>query len=225
MDHHSNQHALAGSHGPEDLAAEVLIGRIVDGEALPVDRVRFEDLATANPMLWKLLALRQQDAAALTLKFEDQTAGIEHIELPALSSATGRISRAPWWLTITGWAAVLVVAVLWGMQHAGDVHERNALKAAIENDPFKAFTPDDHLRLYKSAPFVMGEWPPTLLASEKLPDGRTFIRMLRRIEETAYIDADKTAPVGPDGRLTMPPDEIRSRQGQSPGEDSVAKPN
>jgi len=62
-------------------------------------------------------------------------------------------------------------------------------------DPTKVVSPDDYLRLYKSAPFVMGEWPPTLLASEKLSDGRTFIRMLRRIEETHYLDADKPVPV------------------------------
>jgi hypothetical protein len=86
-------------------------------------------------------------------------------------------------------------------------------------------SPDDYLRIYKSAPFVMGEWPPTLLASEKLPDGRTFIRMLRRIEETAYLAADKPVPVEADGRLTVPPDEIRSQQDQSDEERDPIKPN
>jgi len=225
MDRHPNQHALAGSHGPEDLTAEILIGRIVDGEALPVDRARFDDLASANLVLWKMLALRQQDAAALTTRFERQTASVEKIELPQRSLAFNRTGRSPWLLAVSGWAAVIVVAVLWGMQHAANLRERDARRTTDTFDPTKVVSPDDYLRLYKSAPFVMGEWPPTLLASEKLSDGRTFIRMLRRIEETHYLDADKPVPVEADGRLTIPPDEIRGQQNNSDDQRSSIKPN
>lgn len=225
MDRHPNQHALAGSHGPEDLTAEILIGRIVDGEALPVDRARFDDLAAANPSLWKLLALRQQDAAALARRFDQQTADVEHIELPAVAAPHHRGLRLPWWLAVSGWAAVIVVAALWSVQHAVDTHQRDARRASDAFDPTKVVSPDEYLRLYKTAPFVMGEWAPTLLASEKLPDGRTFIRMLRRIEETAYIEADQPMPVGSDGRLTAPPEAIRGPQKPSTGEGSSVKPN
>src|SRR5262245_51264896 len=102
MDRHVNQHTLEGAHGPEDLTAEVLIGRIVDGEALAADRARFEELAAVNPGLWKLLALRHQDDAVLAARFERETAGVERIDLPASPQPASRALRAPWWLAITG---------------------------------------------------------------------------------------------------------------------------
>src|SRR5439155_5314149 len=88
-----------------DLAIEVLLGRIVDGEAQPEDRARFEELSAVQPSLWRALAKRQEEMAALAARFEQQTRGVERINLPESERSTTRL-RLPWLVALTGWAAV-----------------------------------------------------------------------------------------------------------------------
>ena len=53
---------------PDDaVEADVLIGRIIDLEATAEDQQRFEQLAIADPSLWRALATRQQDMAVSCL--------------------------------------------------------------------------------------------------------------------------------------------------------------
>ena len=46
--------------------ADILIGRVVDGEADEQDLADFERLAADDPRLWRAVALRQQDMASLS---------------------------------------------------------------------------------------------------------------------------------------------------------------
>lgn len=228
MERNSNPNAQReepGSNGPMELTADILIGRIIDGEASAEDRAQFEELAAINSALWKSLAVRQQDMASLILRFDEETRGIDRIELPQPQSQ-GRSLRMPWLVAFTGWAAMFIVAILWGMQHASDLRERDQLVRSLPaNSSSEVLTPEDHLRAYLHAPFVVGEWEPTLLRSEPASNGRTLIRMLRRIEETAYIDANQELPISTDGRLTKPPAQIRREQDSSAKTAPQASPN
>jgi hypothetical protein len=49
--------------------------------------------------------------------------------------------------------------------------------------------------------------------------------MLRRIEETAYIDANQELPISTDGRLTKPPAQIRREQDSGAKTAPTASPN
>ena len=196
---------------PDDFTTEILVGRIVDGEAKPEDRARFDELAAVNPSLWRALAMRQQDMAALTSRFEQMTRIVNAINLPESERSTTRL-RLPWLVALTGWAAVLIVAVLWGLQAASASHQRGRILPA-NRDPC-TMSPDDHLREYLRAPFISGELPPTLVYSERLPDGRTMLRILRRIEEIAYVNGDPKTLVDKDGHLIKPPVELRSEGGE-----------
>jgi hypothetical protein len=202
-------HAHISQPPPDDLAADILIGRLVDGEADHDDRTRFDEMASINSSLWKRLALRQQDAAALTARFEEQTQSVDSVELPAVSRfSTLRIS---WPIAFTGWAALLVLAILWGVQRA---HESRTLSRVTQVvNPADSLTPEEHLRAYLNAPYVSGELPPTLLQSERLNDGRTMIRILRRVEEIAFVNTDPETLVDENGHLVKKPAEFHHDEG------------
>jgi hypothetical protein len=55
-------------------------------------------------------------------------------------------------------------------------------------------TPEEHLREYLRAPYVLNEMPPTLLSTEDLPDGRLAVSFLRRIVEVRYVDSPEDLP-------------------------------
>ncbi|MCH8315374.1 MAG: hypothetical protein IIA64_05325, partial [Planctomycetes bacterium] len=71
---------------PDDaVEADVLIGRIIDLEATAEDQQRFEQLATADPSLWRALATRQQDMAVLAERVTEETSSANGVELPVVS--------------------------------------------------------------------------------------------------------------------------------------------
>jgi hypothetical protein len=210
-----------GNARDEESAIEILIGRIVDGEATTVDRTRFENLAMIDPLLWKRLAIRQQEMAAIVAGVHNHTNFAEQFDVPGSAPGVRLLSpRIPrvWILAISGWAALIALVVYWGM-HASTAGSRptgRGIPAA--NVPAASMSFDDHLREYMHAPFVHGELPPSLLAAEKQPDGRTMIRILRRIEEIAYLEADEPLPVDTNKNLTKPPAELR---GNGPSHDGL----
>src|SRR5688572_21853643 len=110
---------------------DVLIGRIVDGEASPAQRQHFESLASVDSALWRRLALRQQDMAMLAVHVEPALNAAEKIELPV--AAAGGVAgpaadastdpaaaplllsaaKGPWWMAVSGWAALIALATAW----------------------------------------------------------------------------------------------------------------
>jgi hypothetical protein len=214
MDRNSTQHAQ--SNRDDDLNAEVLIGRIVDGEASPHDTEQFEKLAAIDHSLWRRLALRQQDMAALVVGVEHSTEFAERHDLaivaPHNPSILNRSIRPSWLLAFTGWAALLAVGVVWAAQAVNDARSKARLANTLPvlGQPCD-MTPDDHLREYLNAPFVQGEMPTTLLSVEVLPDGRKALHVLRRIEEIVYIKGNEPLPVDPgnDKKINKPLTELR----------------
>ncbi len=200
--------------GVED---DVLIGRIVDGEATPRDRSRFEHLAASNESLWRTLALRQIDMATLTERLAQHTDSAEYVDVLPGGRDRGRLN---WTLIASGWAAVIVVAVVWatnaGNGGHGDLAPGRPLPAGGAQSTVAPLTPDEHLKKYLAASFVLGELDPILLETQQLGDGRHRIRFVRRIEEYADVDLLPRDLADDTGRLTIDPADLR---GKPPSDD------
>ena len=225
MNQPTNDNLRDDSAGPSEI--DVLIGRIVDGEASTTQRQRFESLAAHDGSLWRRLALRHQDMAMLATHVEPTLNAAEKVELPlvigdspviaSLADGSAKANdRAWWWLTASGWAAMLAIATVWGSsllisqrQMNDGVNARSMDARAVNN------TPEQHLEQYMHAPYVLGDMPPTLLQVEDLPDGRLAVSYLRRIVEVKYYDKAEDIPLDADGNLSSEPRELR-RSHESP---------
>jgi hypothetical protein len=205
-------------HSTEAPPLDVLIGRIIDGEATLAQRQRFESMAAADPALWRVLALRQQDMSMLAAHVEPQLNAAEKVELPvgvidqieSSAAETGsRRLRVPWGIAISGWAAMMALAVLWSFSDQWLRHTDQQAGSRTASHQPETLTPDEHLREYKRAPFVLNEMPPTLLGIEQLRDGRYAVSYLRRIVEVAYFDSASEIPLNADGNLPDSPDVLR----------------
>lgn len=195
--------------------ADILIGRLVDGEADEQDRADFEQLADSEPRLWRDVALRQQDMFALTDEIDRELAAAVAMELPDYA-AQNRGLR--WAVAITGWAAVLVVVIIWSFMagQQGITAPATGARPVVHPPAISGadgLTADEHLALYLQGQFVMGELDPILLETEELPDGWTAYSYLRRIEEYVILPPDHPLPVDDKGRFVTDPAELRAAAG------------
>ncbi len=179
---------------PDDaVEADVLIGRIIDLEASGEDQQRFEQLATADPSLWRALATRQQDMAVLAERVTEEISSANGVELPVVSPRR----HVPWALAYSGWAAVLVIAAVW------------AILPGQEPIPLGVQTADEHFEEYRQAPFVQAELDPILLDWERIDDEWIRIFIMRRIEEEIVTRRPLEELRGENDKLTVSPVELR----------------
>jgi anti-sigma factor RsiW len=193
-----------------DLHTDILISKLVDGEATDEERQRFDHLAAAEPTLWRLLALRQQDMSVLAEEVRNATATIERTDLPQ-SRAWIVPARLSWPLVFSGWAAVIVLAVSWAVVSlAGARAPRAGIEASAPAAP--RMTAEEHLEAYLRAPYVLGDMQPVVMEVEELSDGRVAVHFVRRIEEVAFLDPSVDLPVDEDGELTRDPRTLRQSE-------------
>ena len=192
--------------------ADLLISRIIDGEAGGDDRRRFEHLAASEPTLWRQLALRQQDTVLLAEQVERVTAGAVRTELRAPWLFPSRLG---WTMALSGWAAVLIVALSWAMITLAR-QSTGGLEPTIVYQPngLPQLTSEEHLERYLSAPYVLGPLSPVVTEAEELSDGRVALRFIRRIEEVAFLDPRAELPVDETGELTSDPARLRRSEPQ-----------
>ena len=179
---------------PDDaVEADVLIGRIIDLEATGEDQQRFEQLAAADPSLWRALATRQQDMAVLAERVTEETSSANGVELPVVSPRR----HVPWALAYTGWAAVLLIGAVW------------AILPSQPPIPLGVQTADEHFEEYLEAPFVQVELDPIFMDWERIDDEWIRIYIMRRIEETIVTRRPLEELRDEDGKLTVSPAELR----------------
>ena len=184
-----------GTNDPET-ESDLLITRIIDGEAAEEDRDRFNELSAMDPTLWRRMALRQQDMHALTDDVALATRAAVRVDVPRRWFAPGRLT---WPLAMSGWAAMFILAATWW--------------ALLPQDD-SATTPLSHEQAfsrYLSAPYVLGDLKPEVLEVEPMVDGRVALRFVRRIEEIAFVD-EKTLPLDSDGALTKDLGRLRASE-------------
>ena len=187
--------------------ADILIGRIVDGEGDEQDLADFERLAADDPRLWRAVALRQQDMASLSDEIDQEIAMATTLELPDFIVPR----RTPRWaVALTGWAAVLVMAVVWVAMSQPTRLENLPPAQPIHVDPTDKLTFEQHMQQYLLAPYVMGELDPIVFRVEELPDGRQAIHYVRRIEAFEFLEAEEELPVNEKGHLTIEPSELHA---------------
>jgi hypothetical protein len=193
-----------------EVESDTLIGRIIDQEATSGDCETFERMASVEPILWRSLALRHLDMAMLSDRVGEHTDAAERVDI-----------RSPWLrrpavnllVTLSGWAAVLVVGVWWAAVVAGR-GESGTMSAPVQSvaEPpiaVERLTAHEHYDKYLEADFVLGELDPILLETEPLPDGRYRLRFIRRIEEYVVIDAPATGGVDDEIGPSIDPAELR----------------
>lgn len=210
-------------------AAERLITRIVDGEASEAERAEFERQADREPSLWRALAEHQQSAGLLQRGFNDALAAAKRVELPlhpgdGAPQARGEHARLrgrwPWMAAGLGWAAAVVLAVLWTVTGPAN-DESDAGLTPVDLPPIDQLGYDRALHQYLDAPWVRGQMQPILLEVEPLPDGTKRVWIMRRIEEYVDVPADAQVPVNERNELTEEPAALRGAS-ERPHEDADA---
>ncbi len=195
----------------QELEAERLIDRIVDSEASSEDRARVELLADRESLLWRTLALRQQEMAVLAESVAQRIEGAEQIDL---SPGHGR-RRINLSVTLSGWAAVVILGLWWALLGGGggegDRGLDGLLPAADSGAGALALTAEEYYRKYleegRREGLVIGELDPILLQTEPMSDGRHRIRFVRRIEEYAVVESPPAV-----GEKTVTPNATEGRQ-------------
>lgn len=95
----------------EPTREDILIGRVVDGEATPSDWGELEHMSKADAGLWQRLAQSQRAHARLERAVEDEIAVSELVELPEPVSVIASF-RSRWQLW-GGWAVAAALALAW----------------------------------------------------------------------------------------------------------------
>ncbi len=190
---------------PED--PQTLIGRIMDHEATSEELDRFEQLAGDAAPLWRALALRQLDMGLLGDRVRQVTEAAVRVEV---APVVGRRNLA---VTLSGWAAVLLLASWWAI--IAGMGDGVARRRPLQPDPVAGsatqapLTPDEHLRHYLAADFVIGELDPVVTETEPLANGRHRVYFMRRIAVYVDIDTPPDAVFDDPGRLRILPADQR----------------
>lgn len=95
----------------EPTREDILIGRVVDGEATPSDWGELEHMSKADAGLWQRLAQSQRAHARLERAVEDEIAVSELVELPEPVSVIASFRSR--WQVWGGWAVAAGLALAW----------------------------------------------------------------------------------------------------------------
>lgn len=157
---------------------DILISRVIDGEATPEDWTAFKALAAREPDIWRDLAETQQDHAELSAAVESAIAVADEIEAPIEVHFSDRLSEK---LRLVGrwggWAAAAALVAIWAS--GGLVFTPGSGQQAGLSGTFGA-TPEQTLNQYLKQGYETGRVvAPTYsrVINDVLldPDGRGYI--------------------------------------------------
>jgi hypothetical protein len=122
----------------------ILLNRLVDGEASPAEWNEFHALAASEPALWRELAQMQREQAILTRGMEMALEAAERTELPLAQPARGT-HPAAW----AGWAVAAILAISWSIGLRGLVGDGRVVQSTGEQAAGLSFaSPDEALNAY-----------------------------------------------------------------------------
>jgi hypothetical protein len=216
MNHHDT---TPGSPAPTD--ADILITRIIDGEASPEDWAAFKALAARQPEVWRDLAECQQDHADLSAAVSAAWRIADSIDLPVEEARSAQLSRrvrgAMAW---GGWAMAAAVALAFTTQRpAGNSAEPMTAGPTLGPGVIPVSTPeqayDAYLELGRQEELVLEEVPTRILVETRaLDDGTVEVRYLRQILERVTVpslyefgqdEAGRPVPIRVRGRVVESP--------------------
>jgi anti-sigma factor RsiW len=185
---------------------DVLISRVVDGEASDADWRELESLAAEDGAVMRRLAEAQSQEAALREAMAGELARAEAVELPERHAATVYQfrSRLQGW---TGWAAAAAVALAWAtaggaLRGGGETNVAGASWGAPASTE-EAFERYQLMGLAEGR--VLGELPLVMLRAEQREDGQTDVTYLRRVLERKTVTGVYEPGVDADGRPALLP--------------------
>ena len=166
---------LHPSHSDLPTREDVLIGRVVDGEASDTDWADLDRVARADPDIWKRVAHAQRAHARLERAVEDAIAVAELVDIPVY-----RPARAFWgsMRSSLGWAvaAVLAIAFVGRFQNhlpGGPAQNSGVMQAGLI--PLNTASPDQaydrYIRSGLADGRVVGEMEPVLIEARQVPNG------------------------------------------------------
>lgn len=174
---------------------DVLITRVLDGEATPEDWAAFRAMAEREPAVWGDLAGAQQDRAELAGALAEAIAVADRVEAPievhAGERLRARFRTGAAWL---GWAAAAAMALGAFSGRLPGADRGLAAGGAQQAGLFPISTPEDALRLYldkgQQAGSVLYEVPErVMISSTPAPDGRGYtVVYLRQIVERQRVE-------------------------------------
>jgi hypothetical protein len=178
----------------EPTREDILIGRVVDGEATPSDWGELEHMSKADAALWQRLAQSQRAHARLERAVEDEIAVAELVELPEPVSVIASF-RSRWQLW-GGWAVAAGLALAWLGAGSGPTMFRPNAQPAPNGGSNATFVPtgslDDLLNQYvtkgRESDRVVNVMPLQLLKTNQLEQGKgTEVFFVRPIIERMIV--------------------------------------
>ncbi len=95
---------------------DILIGRVVDGEATGADWGELEQLASADERVWARLARAQRSQASMSRAVDDEVVVAELVDLPLADASHhlhGWSEVSVRWRAYTGWGVAAALALAW----------------------------------------------------------------------------------------------------------------
>lgn len=171
----------------EPTREDVLIGRVVDGEAFASDWEALEKLAGADGGVWERLGRAQRSHARLERDVEDAIALADLVEIPRVAVATQSMNMRI--RQYGGWAAAAALALAWaglsGVLPMGGAGGQ-ASSLGPTGQPMATLSPDAAYEQYvergTSSGRLVRELPLQLVQARDLGEGRgkevLYYRML-----------------------------------------------
>lgn len=197
------QHPEQPTSGREGVSeTDVLIGRVLDGEATPSDLERFRALAADSADLWRDFSMMYRHHAALQRDVLDCVTTAESVLLPddgnePVIEVLNPSRRSPglWLAGVTGWAAAIALLLFW--MTMGQQGVRQPAYRVLETSEIA----DDILSVEETG----SDLAPVFLNVQQRPDGRVDVTVMERSIKKYVLDR-------------LPEDALREEQGSlTPG--------
>lgn len=160
---------------PDGVApVELLVGRVIDGEASREEFARFAQLAARDGSVWHVYTEGRGHQELLHRAVAEEIEAACRVNLPrrpAISHVVGVIRASHGYLA---WAALVALALVLGLsdRSPGVPSVRVVDRSAVEPGPV----------------ISSDEFDPVLLHTQPLPDGRVRVTWMRRILEVLDLD-------------------------------------
>lgn len=175
---------------------DVLIGRVVDAQADPADRIRLERLAQGDADVWRRLALAYQDDAALRAGLAEALAPADAVAAPIMNSRARSFWRGA--AHHGGWALAAVAALAWMIFAVASL-------PAGRGGPAATPTADSLFDQYRQAGQREGrflrELPKQMIGAQPMSDGSWEVVYLRRLVEREVVQGMFTDGVDEHGQV------------------------
>lgn len=186
---------------------DILIGRVVDGEAGPNDWTELEQLAARDDGVWRRLAQAQREQASLCAGLDEALDAADRVEIPhhAVHAAHSFNLR---WRAWSGWAAAAAIALVWATMQGvvSNTTNNGAQNAGLFNSLSSDEAFDQYLATGMQQGRVMGTLPTVMIDSRPTEDGEGIeFTIMRRVIEVKRVNGAYSLGVDENGQVRLAP--------------------